>query len=153
MAAMTIRPAASPEDLAEVRALLREYHANPDVAECVTQFEEELRGLESKYPWIFLAESEQGEPLGCVAIRLLEPDTAEIKRLYVRPSARGLGAGRALMLKAMEHMQTRAVLRVRLDSLPSMDSAQRLYRSLGFKNIEQYYPDAPACALFFEREL
>jgi len=150
---MTIRAAATPEDLETVRALLREYHANPDVAECVTQFEEELRGLESKYPWIFLATSEQGEPLGCVAIRLLEPDTAEIKRLYVRPSARGQGAGRALMLEAMEHMRSRAVRRVRLDSLPSMDAAQRLYRVLGFQNIEQYYPGAPASALFFEREL
>jgi ribosomal protein S18 acetylase RimI-like enzyme len=120
----------------------------------MAQFDAELTGLTDKYRWILLATlGEDDDPIGCIAVRLLEPGIAEIKRLFVKPSARGLGAARALVLKAMETARMSGIERVRLDTLPDMIAAQQLYLSVGFRVIDRYYPSAPPTALFYERDL
>lgn len=88
---------------------------------------------------------DEGKPLGCVAIRALSitnsnPTTkyCEMKRLYVTPDARGLGIGRALAEAAITRARELGYDEIRLDTLPSMGAAQRMYRDLGFVDVEAY---------------
>ena len=77
--------------------------------------------------------------VGCVAVRPLEPPgTAELKRLYVDPSQRGTGLGLALTRAALDFAARAGYRRVRLDTLPTMAPALRLYSALGFREIHAY---------------
>ena len=79
----------------------------------------------------FIAER-GGEPVGISAVRRLEDGVAEVKRMYVRPEARGLGAGAALLDNVLDHARSLGARIVRLDTVRFMADAQRLYRSRGF---------------------
>jgi ribosomal protein S18 acetylase RimI-like enzyme len=144
---MTIRKATSTEDLELARALFREYVQTPGVAVCAVGFEDELKALETFYDKIILA-FEDDRALGCGALRTLGPGVGELKRIYVRPEARGSGAGRALTVALLE--QARGLKVVRLDTLPSMAAAIQLYESLGFRRIPPYAASNPAGALCYE---
>jgi len=147
---MDIRIAASAEDFELVRALFKEYVLTPGVAVCAVGFEDELRALETFYDAILLAH-DGDRAVGCGAVRTIEPGVCEIKRIYVRPEARGLGAGRALTVALLEQAARRSSARVvRLDTLPTMRAAIGLYESLGFRRIPAYSASNPAEALCFE---
>lgn len=80
-----------------------------------------------------------GDVIGMVGLKRLTVDVAEIKRLYVRPAARGGGTGRALLESAIIAASRLRYRRVRLDShRPSMGAAIAMYRKLGFAEIEPY---------------
>jgi ribosomal protein S18 acetylase RimI-like enzyme len=88
-----------------------------------------------------------------VAVRPLEEGACELKRLYVRPDARGSGAGRALVQAIVEEARRLGYRTMRLDTLPTMDAARALYRSLGFVEVERYNDNPIPGVLFFELEL
>ncbi len=152
---MTIRPATF-ADLDEIRALLREYAAWLDVDLGFQGFEQELVELPGDYAAphgrLLIAEG-----AGCVALRSLRenPDAeiCEMKRLYVRPEHRGSGLGRRLVLAAVEEARAIGYRRMRLDTMPKMDGAQRLYASLGFRDIAPYRYNPEPGARFLELEL
>src|SRR5438445_539894 len=108
---------------------------------CFVGLERELATLPGEYAppagRLFLALDASGSA-GCVALRPLDADTAEMKRLYVRPAHRGLGLGRALASAAIAAARQSGRSRVVLDTLPSMDAAIVLYRSLDFKEVAPY---------------
>ena len=76
-----------------------------------------------------------------------------MKRLYVVPEARGLGAGRALALALVDEARRLGYVRMRLDTVASMTAANALYRSVGFREIEPYRHSPLDDALFFELTL
>jgi ribosomal protein S18 acetylase RimI-like enzyme len=76
-----------------------------------------------------------------------------MKRLYVRPAARGSGAGRALVEASVARARKLGYAAMRLDTLPAMDAARGLYLSLGFREIERYNENPIAGVLFFELRL
>lgn len=93
-----------------------------------------------------------GEPVGCGALRTLGPGVGEIKRMWVAPSARGLGIARRL-LHRLEQIALRRKLRViRLDTNASLTEAQQLYRSSGYQEIERFN-DNPYANYWFEKRL
>lgn len=128
-------------DVDLLRQLIREYAVALGVDLGYQGFEEEVRDLPGDYVpprgAAFIALRE-GEPVGCVAVRPLDGEIAEMKRLFVRPAGRARGDGRALAEAAIDFARGAGYSRVRLDTLPQMDRAQALYRSLGFRVIPPY---------------
>jgi ribosomal protein S18 acetylase RimI-like enzyme len=140
---VAVTPARVPDDLDHVRALFREYGEWLGEDLCLHGFGAELENLPGPYAppggRLLLARL-GGEPAGCVALRALEGDACELKRLYVRPAFRGRGVGRALVASALEAARAAGYRRVCLDTLPRrMAEAQALYRAFGFTPIEPYY--------------
>jgi putative acetyltransferase len=122
------------------------------VGVCVVRFDEETANLPSIYEVILLA-AYRGEDVGCVALRRFDGFRAEMKRLYVRPTARGIGAGRKLVEAAIFEAGQRGYESLLLESLPSMEAARALYASMGFKPAQKYYDEAPPESLFMDLRL
>ena len=124
-------------DLDAVRELFREYVDSLGVDLAFQDVETELAELPWEYAAILVGRV-GAETAGCVAVRPLEGGACEIKRLYVRPQARGSGLGRALAEAAIARARELGFERMRLDTLPTMQSARALYRTLGFQETEPY---------------
>jgi len=154
---VTIRPLAGPTDVANAKALFAEYAASLGIDLAFQAFDAELASLPGAYVppagTLLLAE-QTGEVVGCVALRSLEPPfVAELKRLYVRPGARGRGAGATLTKAILAWARAAGYERVRLDTLPSMGQAQALYRQLGFREIAAYRHNPVPGTVFMELDL
>jgi ribosomal protein S18 acetylase RimI-like enzyme len=143
---------AGPADADTVRALFREYAAWLGPEGWFTDLEAELAALPGGYDAILLARAGEGI-VGSVAIRPLEGGACEMKRLYVRPAARGSGTGRALVGASIARARKLGYAVMRLDTLPTMDAARALYLSLGFRPIERYNDNPIAGVLFLELSL
>jgi GNAT superfamily N-acetyltransferase len=78
------------------------------------------------------------DPVGVGALKSLARDIGEIQRMYVRPRARGLGAGRLLAQRLLLDARDIGFTRLRLESLKTLTAAHALYRSLGFVDIAPY---------------
>lgn len=143
-------------DMDSVRALLREYQTALNVDLCFQGFEEELGTLPGAYArprGRLLLVKGAGETAGVVAVRPLEGDICEMKRLYVRPKWRGHGLGRRLANEAIGEAAWAGYRHMRLDTLGIMQEAIGLYRSLGFSEIPAYYNNPLADVLYLERAL
>jgi ribosomal protein S18 acetylase RimI-like enzyme len=149
-------PASTASDLVAVRSLFQEYADSLGVDLGYQGFDRELRDLPGDYApptgTLLLARSDD-EVVGCVGVRAFDERTAEMKRLYVRPSGRGLGLGRTLAVAAIDFARSAGFERMRLDTLPQMQQAQELYRKLGFVIIEPYRFSAVPGTVYMELSL
>lgn len=144
MSSSEIVQAKKDEDFVTGKLLFEEYAAALKVDLCFQNFALELANLATIYAapqgCLLLARTNQ-EWSGCVAIREQRAGTCEMKRLYVKPQYRGLGLGRLLTEAVLVSAQRLGYSEIVLDTLPSMIEAQSLYASLGFREVEDYYPN------------
>lgn len=132
------------QDLAAIRELFLEYQARLGVDLGFQSFEAEVRDLPGDYAppnGRLLLARQDGRPVGCAALRTFAPSRAEMKRLFVRPGARGLELGRQLVARLIDEARSAGYAELVLDTLPGMAEAQGLYLASGFRDIPPYRPN------------
>jgi ribosomal protein S18 acetylase RimI-like enzyme len=136
-----IVPARSQIELTSAAALFRAYAKSLPVDLAPQGFSQELASLPGVYapPGGELLLAKRGDHvLGCIALKPLEPGIAEMKRLFVRPQARGKGVGKALVQAAIATARQAGNVEIKLDTLPEMEGAIALYKASGFVPIPPY---------------
>jgi len=150
------REAAEPADFAAARVLFQEYAHQLNIDLCFQGFDTELDQLTAMYAppsgCLILAQSDAG-PIGCGAIRLFRADACEMKRLYLRPQARGAGVGRALAELLVSRARALGYARMYLDTLVDMRAARKLYSFLGFRETAPYYDNPLRGVVYMELDL
>lgn len=151
-----VSPATSGGDIRDIRALFREYAASLEFSLDFQGFEEELASLPGAYApptgRLLLARVD-GVAAGCVGLRRIGEGVAEMKRLFVRPAHAGTGLGRRLAAAIIDEARRAGYATIKLDTMPSMRAAIRLYQSLGFRDIAPYRENPIAGARFMELPL
>jgi len=153
---MRIKQAQTKTEIEEIRSLFREYEAFLDVDLCFQSFEEELAGLPGKYSrpsGDLLIGLDADRIVGCVAVRKLDDGVCEMKRLYVRPDARGTGLGRQLAQAIIVVAKELGYSIMRLDTLDSLKGAMHLYEMLGFRTTGPYYENPLPGVVYWELDL
>jgi N-acetylglutamate synthase-like GNAT family acetyltransferase len=112
---ITIAPA---DDLTIVRELITEYASSLGVDLSFQDLDHELATLETFYELVLLARDDD-RVAGCVALRRIDEEICEMKRLYVRPAFRGINLGRKLAQSIIDAARERGYKRMRLDTLPT----------------------------------
>jgi putative acetyltransferase len=102
----------------------------------------------------FLVARVDREPVGCGGLRPLEPGTAEVTRMYVRPAHRGHGISRRLLAVLEEVALTRGVRTLLLETGDLQPESIGLYQSSGYRRIPAFGPYAGSIlSLCFEKHL
>jgi ribosomal protein S18 acetylase RimI-like enzyme len=154
---MRIFQAETAEDIEQARILFREYESWLDVDLCFQGFEAELAALPGKYAMpegrLLLAKDVE-KTAGCIALRKIDAETCEMKRLFVRQEFRGSGLGKKLAETLIEEARAIGYRKMRLDTLSDkMPAAVQLYRALGFREIPPYYDSPIKSTVYLELEL
>lgn len=155
-ASVGLEEALHPDQLVEVQRLVEEYARSLDISPCFQDLHAELAGLPGDYApprGLLLLGRLDGRPAGCVALRPLDAGVCEMKRLYVRPEARGTGLGGQLVRRAIAQAAALGYARMRLHTLPRMGVAVAMYRRLGFRPIAGYEDHPLPDSLYFELDL
>lgn len=141
-----IAEAATAAQFDAARSLIEEYAAQIGTSMGVDlgfqNFSAELNQLPAMYgppSGCLLLASRDDEWMGCCALRRFTDEVGEMKRLYVRPTARGADLGRRLTERLVATARALGYRRMVLDTLHGMVAAQTLYRSVGFRETEPYY--------------
>ncbi len=129
------------EELEEVREIFIEYANFLQVDLCFQNFEKELQTLHQVYfpplGCIILAKDEK-KVVGCIALKPIGEDICEMKRLYVKPAARGKALGKQLVEELIHFAKEAGYKTMKLDTITSLKDAIKLYRSKGFIETDAY---------------
>jgi len=146
----------SKQDYNLAAELFKEYVSQLGIDLSFQNFNKELENIAIEYGrpegTIFIAYNNK-EPVGCFGVRKLDDSMCELKRMYVRESARGLGVGKQLLDKSIEVGKLLGYSKMRLDTLDTMHAAMSLYRKAGFYEIEPYRFNPLQGARYFEIDL
>jgi putative acetyltransferase len=148
-----IRTADDPEALAVATRLISAHFAAHSTAHDHASSAAIVAALPQPYVpprgglWVAFVD---GRGSGCAALREIDDETGEVKRMYVDPDMRGNGIARTLAKHVIERAREIGYKRLRLGTLATMKPAQALYESLGFKSIPAYRPDEFGHTVFYE---
>lgn len=145
------------QDIETARTLFREYEDKMGLDLCFQGFEAELASLPGNYAepsGRLLIATTDDAVAGCIALKMIDQETCEMKRLYVREEFRGQRIGIALIERLITDAREIRYKRLRLDTFPPiMSKAVELYRSYGFREIPPYTTDPHPDLLFMDLAL
>lgn len=149
--------ASAANEIETARVLFREYEGWFGISLCFQNFDDEVISLPGKYAppegRLYIA-FENDEALGCIALRKIDEGVCEMKRLFLRESARGKGVGKMLIEKILEDAADIGYKLMRLDTYPpKMGKAVDLYKAYGFYEISSYYNNPHDDVLYMEKKL
>lgn len=136
--------------------LFREYASSLEIDLSFQDFAKELTLIAVQYnkPAGALILAYSGtHAVGCAAVRKLDDETAELKRMYVQPQFRGLKIAQKLLQLSLDIAKDLHYKKIRLDTIPSMKPAQKLYLSNGFYEIEPYRFNPVEGTIYMEKKL
>ena len=143
-------------EYAEAAKLFTEYASWLNIDLGFQKFKEELTDLKSMYATplggIILCRNNQ-EFIASVAIRKIDTEIAELKRMYVKPAFQKRGIGKKLLEEAVLLASQSGYNKIRLDTLSNMTPAIDLYKRNGFYEIPAYYYNPESTAVYFEKIL
>ena len=151
-----IRRAETQSEIDQVRRLFIEYREFLGEHLGFQKFESELASLPGEYTrpeGELLIALEGDRVVGCVAVRRIDQNICEMKRLFVMPGYRGEGIGRKLAERIIEDSRDLGYRLIRLDTLERLTEAMKLYRSLGFRRIYPYYENPLSGVVYWELSL
>ncbi len=139
----------------EIKQLFLEYVQSLKIDLSFQNFKKNLSHCQVNmdHLWSLILALVDGKEAGCIALRNISENICEMKRLYVRDCYRGLGIGKELITMIIEEASKMNYQYIRLDTLPTMKSAQSLYTSLGFYDIEPYVYNPVEGTRFMELRL
>ncbi|MEY4540324.1 MAG: hypothetical protein RLZZ306_2081 [Bacteroidota bacterium] len=144
------------DELEAVREIFIEYAEFLQIDLCFQDFEKELQTLNEIYfppmGCIILAKVDK-RVLGCVALKPIGEGVCEMKRLYVRPEARGEGLGKQLVEELINFAKKAGYKTMKLDTVSSLKEAIKLYQAKGFVKTEPYVYNPLSDVLYFELTL
>lgn len=147
---------ASSSQMSSVRELFVEYAGTLEFDLAFQGFKKELDSLPGEYSapkGCILLAFKDSALAGCVALRPIDAEISEMKRLFVRSKFQGHGIGRALTKAILDKAATLGYRKIRLDTVPSMKAAQLLYKSMGFYSISPYRANPVEGTAYLECEL
>ena len=133
--------ATTDEQVEAVRELWRSYWAEFGFTPCFQGFDQEVAGLPGKYAppsGRLLIAIDDGNVIGAIALRAVDAETCEAKRLYITPAHRGGGVSRILMQRVMDEARSIGYRRMVGDTMPVMTQALAMYDRMGFRRIDGY---------------
>lgn len=140
----------------DIKKLFLEYSQSLEIELTFQNFKEEFSLLPGKYgpPYgTLILVLVDNKPAGCIALRKISEDICEMKRLYLRSNYRGLGIGKKLITMLIVEARKLKYSYMRLDTIPSLKAAQRLYTAFGFYEIKAYTYNPVEGAKFLELKL
>lgn len=151
-----IIPAIGNEYIKQAKELIQEYALSLGIDLGFQGFTQEMADFPLQYSppggFLFVVKYENNA-VGCVGLRELGSGICEMKRMYVRPSFRGKGLGKALVKAVIDQARDMGYTSIRLDTIPSMKEAINIYASMGFQEITPYRFNPVKGAKYFELRL
>lgn len=154
--AITFKKATTRSDFQNGRQLFRQYIQSLDFALTFQDVDRELEEIAVEYnapAGVLLLVYDGNKAIACAGVRKIDGATAELKRMFVDPAYRGLQLGRQILQQALDAARQLGYTAIRLDTVPHMPAAIKLYKAAGFYEIEPYRFNPIAGAIYMEKQL
>lgn len=143
--------------LESIKSLFKAYLTELNEDLCFQSFDSEIDNPLYKYSAptgaLFIAYY-NAIPVGCIALQpLQEPQTCEMKRLYVDPEYRNLKIGNALVKALLQEAQSLGYTTMKLDTLERLQAAIQLYLKFGFETVTAYYDNPLPSVVYMQKKL
>ena len=143
-------------DIENTKELIKEYLTWIENDLSFQQIDKELATFPEKYEepgGSFFIAKDGDTIVGCIGLRKIQNEVCEMKRLYIKDKYKGIGLGKELIITIIEEAKKKGYRKMRLDTLPKMKAALKLYKEFGFYQIEQYIENPIDGAVFMEKIL
>jgi ribosomal protein S18 acetylase RimI-like enzyme len=153
---ITFKKATTPADFKNGKQLFRQYIQSLNFELTFQDVDRELEEIAIEYnapTGVLLLACDGDKAVACAGVRKIDGSVAELKRMFVDPAYRGLQLGQQLLQQALDAARQLGYTAIRLDTVPHMQAAIKLYKAAGFYEIAPYRFNPIAGAIYMEKKL